>query len=92
MLVILFNNAGYLSQRTDVVMNYPQGAAARSGKFAGTSITPAPDYVKLAQAYGGWGEKVVQPTEVRAALKRGLEQAAQGRLALLDIVLKPIDA
>jgi acetolactate synthase I/II/III large subunit len=92
MLVILFNNAGYLSQRTDVVMNYPQGAAARSGKFAGTSITPAPDYVKLAQAYGGWGEKVVQPGELRAALKRGLEQATQGRLALLDVVLKPIDA
>ena len=89
-VVLLFNNAGYLSQKTDVVTNYPHGAAVRSGWFAGTSITPAPDYSKLAQAYGGWGEKVEQPAELRAALKRALEQAAQGRLALLDIVLAPV--
>jgi acetolactate synthase-1/2/3 large subunit len=90
-LVILFNNAGYLSQKTDVVVNHPQGAAVRSGKFAGTTIAPAPDYTKLAQAYGGWGEKVDKPGELRAALKRGLEQAAQGRLALLDIVLARVN-
>lgn len=90
-LILIFDNAGYLSQKTDVVTNHPQGAAVRSGKFVGTSITPAPDYVKLAQAYGGWGEKVDRPGELRAALKRGLEQAAQGRLALLDVVLKPVN-
>ena len=91
MLVVLFDNAGYLSQKTDVAVNHPQGAAVRSGRFAGTSIAPAPDYTKLAQAYGGWGEKVDQPGELRAALTRGLEQAAQGRLALLDIVLARVN-
>jgi acetolactate synthase I/II/III large subunit len=90
LLVVLFNNAGYLSQKRDVSTYYPKGNAVAAGRVAGTSIAPAPDYAKLAQAYGGWGEKVEKPGELRAALKRGLEQAAQGRLALVDVVLAPI--
>jgi acetolactate synthase-1/2/3 large subunit len=91
MVVMIFNNAGYLSQKMDVAMYHPQGAAVKSGRFAGTSIAPRPDYTKLAQAYGGWGERVDQPGELRAALKRALEQAAQGRLALVDVILDAVN-
>lgn len=90
LLVVLFNNAGYLSQKLDVDMYYPQGEAMRTKKFAGTSITPGPDYAKLAQAYGGYGEKVGKPADVRAALQRGLDAVAQGQLALIDMVLEKI--
>jgi acetolactate synthase-1/2/3 large subunit len=89
LLVVLFNNAGYLSQKRDVANYYPKGEAVRAGKVIGTPIQPRPDYVKLAEAYGGWGEKVQKPGDVRAALKRGLEQA-RSRLALVDLVLAPI--
>jgi acetolactate synthase-1/2/3 large subunit len=89
LLVVLFDNAGYLSQKKDVATYYPQGEAVRAGKVIGTPIQPRPDYVKLAEAYGGWGEKVEKPGEVRAALARGLEQA-RSRLALVDLVLAPI--
>jgi thiamine pyrophosphate-dependent acetolactate synthase large subunit-like protein len=84
--VVLFDNGGYLSQKTDVVNHYPQGAAVRSGRFAGTAITPSPDYAKLAEAYGGHGEKVTSAHEVRPALQRAMEQA-QERLALVHMVL-----
>jgi len=84
--VVLFDNAGYLSQKNDVVNHYPQGWAVRSGRFAGTAITPRPEYAKLAEAYGGYGEKVTSPREVAAALQRGMEQA-QKRLALIHMVL-----
>jgi acetolactate synthase I/II/III large subunit len=84
--VVLFDNAGYLSQKTDVMTHYPQGAAVQTGRFAGTAITPRPDYAKLAEAYGGYGEKVVSPRDVGAALQRGMEQA-QERLALIHMVL-----
>src|SRR5262245_5114444 len=84
--VVLFDNAGYLSQKNDVVNHYPQGWAVRSGRFAGTAITPRPEYAKLAEAYGGYGEKVTSAREVAAALQRGLEQA-QKRLALIHMVL-----
>ncbi|HEY5898399.1 MAG TPA: thiamine pyrophosphate-dependent enzyme, partial [Burkholderiales bacterium] len=89
-LVVLFNNAGYLSQKMDVSHYYPQGNAARTGRVIGTPIAPTPDYAKLAQAYGGYGEKVEKPADVAAALKRGLDAVAKGQLALLDMQLKPI--
>ena len=88
--VILFNNAGYLSQKRDVLTSFPQGAAARQGKVVGTEITPAPDYPALARAFGGVGERVEKPAALRQALERGLAAIAQGRLALLEVVLKPV--
>jgi acetolactate synthase-1/2/3 large subunit len=84
--VVLFDNAGYLSQKTDVLNYYPQGSAVQTGRFAGTAITPRPEYAKLAEAYGGYGEKVTSPRDVGAALERGLRQA-QERLALIHMVL-----
>jgi acetolactate synthase I/II/III large subunit len=89
LLVVLFNNAGYLSQKRDVSTYYPKGEAVRTGKYAGTAITPAPDYVKLAQAYGGFGLKAEAPAEVRPALLKGLEAVRNGQLALIDVVLQP---
>jgi len=85
-MVVLFDNAGYLSQKTDVLNYYPQGSAVETGRFAGTAITPRPEYAKLAEAYGGYGEKVTSPRDVAAALERGLQQA-QKRLALIHMVL-----
>jgi acetolactate synthase-1/2/3 large subunit len=91
LLVVLFDNAGYFSQKNDVVREYPEGWAVRTHQFIGTSITPRPDYPLLAQAFGGHGERVEKPGEVRAALKRGLDAIAQGRLALVHVVLPPIN-
>jgi len=89
-LFVLFNNAGYISQKMDVSMYYPKGEAAKAGMAAGTRITPAPDYSLLAQAYGGIGERVTKPSEVRLALERGLAAIAEGKLALIDVVLDPV--
>lgn len=90
LLVVLFDNGGYLSQKMDVSHYYPQGSAARAGRVIGTPISPRPDYAKLAQAYGGRGEKVEAPTELRAALQRGLEATRKGKLALVHCVLEQL--
>ena len=89
LLVVLFNNAGYLSQRLDVVREYPDGWAVRSKQFSGLSITPRPDYPALARAFGGYGESVEQPAGVRPALLRGLDAVSKGNLALIEMVLAP---
>jgi acetolactate synthase-1/2/3 large subunit len=89
-LVVLFNNAGYLSQKMDVSMYYPQGNAAKAGQAIGTRITPVPDYPLLARAYGGYGETVREAGEIRAALRRGLDAVKKGRLALIDVVLEKV--
>ena len=38
----------------------------------GISINPSPDHAMIARAFDGYGEKVEDPGEVRAALQRGL--------------------
>jgi acetolactate synthase-1/2/3 large subunit len=86
-LVVVFDNAGYLSQKMDVANAYPEGWAVRSQRFVGTSIRPRPDYALLARAYGGYGETVEAPGEVRAALARGLEAVAHGQFALISMLL-----
>ncbi|HKB74390.1 MAG TPA: thiamine pyrophosphate-binding protein [Burkholderiales bacterium] len=90
LLVVLFDNAGYLSQKLDVEREYPDGAAVRTKHFAGLSILPRPDYPALARAYGGYGEAVERPSEVRPALLRGLEAVSKGQLALIEMVLAPV--
>jgi acetolactate synthase-1/2/3 large subunit len=90
-LIVLFNNSGYLSQKSGIPQHYPDGFAVRSRTFVGTSIAPSPDYAAVAQAFGGHGEKVTQPGQVRAALQRGLQRVAAGQFALLDMTLEPIN-
>ena len=89
-LVLLFDNAGYLSQKMDVVNYYPTGDAVRTKRFAGTSITPRPDYAALSRAFGGTGERITKPSEVRPALQRGLDAIAECQLALVDVVLESV--
>jgi acetolactate synthase-1/2/3 large subunit len=90
-LVVVFDNAGYLSQKMDVANAYPEGWAVRSRRFVGTSIRPRPDYALLARAYGGHGETVVDPREVRPALAHGLEAVARGQFALVSMLLDPVN-
>lgn len=91
LLVVLFDNSGYLSQKGDVVHEFPHGHAVRSDRFVGTSIWPRPDYPLLARAYGGWGERVESPHDLREVLARGLAAAAHGQLALVHVVLAPVN-
>ena len=88
--VVLFNNSGYQSQKNDVGNYYPQGNAVKAGRVIGTRISPPPDYTLLARAYGGVGEAVERPGEVRAALERGIAAAQKGQLALLDVRMKAV--
>jgi acetolactate synthase-1/2/3 large subunit len=86
-LIVVLNNGGYMAMRRGHRRLYPQGWAAGHDTYLGVDITPTPDYVKIAEAFGAYGEKLVKPVGVEAALKRGLEQIAGGRTALLDVVV-----
>ena len=90
-LIVMFNNSGYLSQKSGIPQHYPEGFAVKSKTFVGTSIAPSPDYAGVARAFDGYGEKVETPDQVRPALLRGLAALAKGQLALLDMRLEPIN-
>lgn len=90
-LTIMFNNQGYLSQKAGVPGYYPDGWAVKTNNFSGLHISPCPEYARIIEAFGGHGEKVEEPGEVRNAIRRGLEALKNGRSALLDIRLKPVE-
>jgi acetolactate synthase-1/2/3 large subunit len=85
-LTVLFDNRSYAAMKQHS-MYYPEGYSVKEGKYYGVDI-PGPDYVKLTEAFGGYGEVVEDPAEVESALLRGLEQERSGRLALLDMIIK----
>jgi thiamine pyrophosphate-dependent acetolactate synthase large subunit-like protein len=91
MVVVIFNNQGYLSQKSGVPKYYPEGWAVKSNNFSGLHIVPCPEYSLIAKAFDGYGEKVEEPGDVRKALERGLRAAAQGQLAVIDVRLKPVE-
>jgi acetolactate synthase-1/2/3 large subunit len=90
-MIIIMNNHGYLSQKQGVPRHYPDGWAVKIKTFIGTSITPPPDYAALVRIFGGHGETVEQPGDVRPALERGLKALATGSVALVDMRLKPVN-
>ena len=86
-MIVLYNNYGYHSQKSGVPRFFPDGFAVKNQDFIGISINPSPDYATVARAFDGYGEKVEEPGEVRAALQRGLKAIAGGQMALIDIRL-----
>ncbi|TET72065.1 hypothetical protein E3J39_03330 [Candidatus Bathyarchaeota archaeon] len=86
-LTVIFDNVSYAAMKHHARV-YPEGWSVRRGEYHGVHIRPKPDYPKLAEAFGGYGEVVEDPSEVRPALLRALEEINEGRLALLDVVLK----
>lgn len=57
---------------------------AYAGRFLGTDFEFQPDFAKLAEACGCYGEAVSDPGEVSAALQRALEANTAGQPAVLD--------
>jgi acetolactate synthase-1/2/3 large subunit len=81
------DNRGYTSQTWNVHKYFADGAAVRTGRFFGDVLAPTPDYVKLAEAYGGVGERVENAAALEPAIGRALAALAAGRSALLDVFL-----
>lgn len=44
------------------------------------------DYAAMARAFGGYGERVTDPNEINAALRRGIEQTRNGVPVLLEFI------
>src|SRR5260221_3383570 len=80
LMVVLFNNSGYRSQKNDVSNYYPKGEAVRAGKVIGTSITPAPDYALLARAYGGYRLSHRKPAGTPKPMQPGPSPRLKGQL------------
>ena len=81
-LSILFNNFS-------MAIEIPVMKQAQE-KYGATDISG--NYADMAKAFGGYGERIEEPREILAALKRGIEATENGQAALLEFITsKEID-
>jgi len=53
-------------------------------KYRSTDISG--NYADMAKAFGGYGERVTQPGDIKAAIQRGIKATQEGRPALLEFI------
>jgi acetolactate synthase-1/2/3 large subunit len=53
-------------------------------KYRSTDISG--DYAAMARAFGGYGERVTEPGQIKAAIQRGIERTQAGEPALLEFI------
>jgi acetolactate synthase-1/2/3 large subunit len=86
-LIIILNNSGYVSMRRGYHRSFPEGWAASHKKYLGVNIAPSPDYSKMAETYGAYGERIEVPEDIEAAVNRALKEILSERTALLDVII-----
>jgi thiamine pyrophosphate-dependent acetolactate synthase large subunit-like protein len=90
-LVVVWNNYNYQSVR-NAFMRY-SGRMAETGHFHGMYLgDPEIDFVKLAESQKVRGEKVTEPGEIQAALKRGIQATKNGDPYLVEIIISRVGA
>ena len=85
-MAVVFNNKKYAAMQGMHQKMYPDGIAAEIDLYHGTHIN-APDFVKVAESVGGYGETVTDPEKLQDALKRGLEANRSGKVAIIDVIV-----
>ncbi|MCZ6677834.1 MAG: thiamine pyrophosphate-requiring protein [Candidatus Poribacteria bacterium] len=88
-LVVIFNNQCWGAVRHATRSVHPQGWAVKTNHFPFSELSPSPAYEMICQAYGGYGERVEEPSEVLPALQRALRVVkAERRQAVLNVICK----
>ena len=86
LLTIIKNNGMWNAVRRSVVDSYPEGVVARTNKMPLTSLEPAPDYLKIAEASRAYTERVEKGEDLPAALARAIKVIREEkRQVLLEI-------
>ncbi len=84
-LTVIANNHSWHAVRASTLSVYPDGDAAKSNVMPLTLLEPSPSFEKTIDVYGGHGEKVERPEELRAALQRGMEAVRAGTPAVINV-------
>jgi acetolactate synthase-1/2/3 large subunit len=88
-LTVVYNNQSWHAVKRATLGMYPDGHAARSGDFPLSRLHPDAGFEKICEAFGGYGEKVVDRREVGPALTRALHVVREGkRQALVNLVCR----
>jgi acetolactate synthase-1/2/3 large subunit len=84
-LTIIANNHSWHAVRQSTLDVYPDGSAAKANVMPLTQLNPAPDYERVIETCGGYGEKVEAPGDLLPALRRGIDAVRSGTPALINV-------
>ena len=88
-LTIINNNQRWQAVHQAASAMYPDGDAVKADSMPLTALTPSPEFEKVVEASGGYGEKVADPDDLHGAIERGLMAADDGRPAVLNVLTAP---
>jgi acetolactate synthase-1/2/3 large subunit len=84
-LTVVANNHQWLAVRMSTLAVYPDGAASKANVMPIQDLNPSPDFERVVESCGGYGEKVEGPGDLVPALKRSLDKVRSGTQALLNV-------
>ena len=88
-LIIVNNNQRWEAVRRGTRALHPDGWAARANNYPLSEVAPMAGYEKICEAFGGYGERVEHPDQVKPALDRAFDVVRnEKRQALLNIISK----
>src|SRR6266704_89101 len=83
-LTVLFDNSGWSAVKEATLRVYPEGEAKATNEF-NALLAPDIEFAKVCEAAGGYGERVIDPDAVPAAIQRCLKEVRGGRSALMHV-------
>ena len=91
LLTVMDNNRAWHQEL--MFLQYMAGVRGRGtnrGHIGTTLRDPFIDYAKMAEAYGMAGEGPIEdPTQLQAALRRGVNSVKRGEPYMIDVVTQP---
>lgn len=88
-LTVLLDNGGWSAVKESTLRMYPLGVAKNTDQFA-SDLGYGTDFAAIAEAAGAHGERLVDPAEVKASIKRCLAALDSGQSALLHVRITPL--
>ncbi len=86
-LVVVFNNGRWNSVGAAVGELAPDGWAVSNNDYVLVDLKPAPNYERISEDCGGYGERVEDTAVLPAAIQRALHEVrVNGRQALLNVI------
>jgi acetolactate synthase-1/2/3 large subunit len=85
-LIVVFNNKGYMAMQKGHVHHYPDGAAENAKMHLGSKLN-GPDYAELGSHFGLHGERVEQSDKLKGALQTALKIVQGGTTAILNVLV-----
>jgi len=64
---------------------YPDGRASKANTVPLVALDPSPEYDKVIEASGGYGQKVDAPEELLPAMERAMKKISDGVPALINV-------